>query len=67
MGCHDVQATDEVRATLQTAAEFGLDEREVQDAMVETWQRVCGGHVEDPLDELAAALAARILEHERRR
>ena len=67
MRFENMQRTNEVRAALETAVEFGLDQAEVWDAMVETWERVCAGQVEDPFEELTSALASRILERERRR
>ena len=67
MRSENVQPVDEARAPLETAAEFGLDEREIWGAMLEVWQRMCDDPVDDPADALAGALAVRILERERRR
>ena len=66
MRSDNVQPVD-VRAPFETAADFGLDEKEIWGAMIEVWERMCSDPVDDPLDELTAALAARILERERHR
>ena len=67
MGSENVQPVEQVRTPFETAAEFGLDEREIWGAMMQVWQRMCADQVDDPRDELSAALATRILERERRR
>ena len=59
------QHTDQVRATLETAIDFGLDEQEILDTMLWVWDRA--GVAPEILDDLTAALAARILERERQR
>jgi len=56
--------TDQARATLETAVEFGLDEMEIIDAIVCVWHRA-GADSEAALEDLTATLAARILERER--
>jgi hypothetical protein len=58
------QHTDQARATLETAIDFGLDQAEILDAMVCVWHDV-GTDVDAALEDLAATLAVRILERER--
>jgi len=53
-------------APLEAAMEFGLNEREILATMIEVCDHApLDGVVEDLLDELAPALAVRILERER--
>ena len=55
-----------LRAPLEAAKEFGLDEREILATMIEVCdQAPPDGVVGDLLDELSAALAECILERER--
>ena len=66
MSCQNGQPVQQVRATIETALDFGLDPREACETIAEVWQSQLGdddaAHV---MDELTSALAARILEHER--
>jgi hypothetical protein len=55
-----------LRAPLEAAKEFGLDEREILETMIEVCdQATPDGVVGDLLDELSAALADCILARER--
>jgi hypothetical protein len=55
-----------LRAPLEAAKEFGLDEREILETMIEVCDHApSDGVVGDLQEELAAALAGRILERER--
>ncbi len=60
-----LKPVDQARATLETAIEFGLDEKDILDAVVSVWQRT--GVDPDALEDLSATLADRILLHERSR
>jgi hypothetical protein len=59
----DAQAARQLGATFDAAVGFGLDEKEILAILVE----VCSGGagLQEPFEELSAALAHRILEHER--
>ena len=65
MSQHQLQPMEPARATLETAIEFGLDEKEILDAVICVWQRA--GVDPDALEDLTATLAERILERERHR
>ena len=53
-------------ATFQAAVEFGLDDKEIWATIMEVCNRASRDlDGSDPLEELSAALAAKILEHER--
>ena len=55
-----------LHAPLEAAKEFGLDDAEILETMIEVCDHAPpDGVVGDLLDELAAALASRILERER--
>jgi predicted metal-dependent hydrolase len=54
---------DEACAVLETAAAFGLDDKQLVDAVVCAWD--CAGIDAEALEHLTATLAERILEHER--
>jgi hypothetical protein len=57
-----------LHAPLEAAKEFGLDEREILETMIEVCdQAPSDGVVADLQEDLAAALAERILERERTR
>jgi hypothetical protein len=63
----DAQEVGRLRATFEAAAEFGLADKEIwaiiMDVCTRTSRDLQGS---DPLEELSAALATRILEYERR-
>jgi hypothetical protein len=63
MSDHYPQPMEQARATLETAMEFGLDEKELLDAVVTVWER--GGVDPEATEDLAATLADRILQRER--
>jgi len=55
-----------LHAPLEAAKEFGLDDREILETVIEVCdQAPADGVVGDLVEELAAALAERILERER--
>ena len=62
----DAQTVGRLGATFHAAVEFGLDDREIWATIMEVCNQASrdldGG---DPLEELSAALAHKILEHER--
>ena len=62
----DAQTVGRLGATFHAAVEFGLDDQEIWATIMEVCNQA-SRDVEgsDPLDELSAALAAKILEHER--
>jgi hypothetical protein len=60
-----LQPVGQLRATFQAAMAFGLREEEIRAAVVHVCERRSLGTVEDPLDELTAALARLILARER--
>lgn len=57
----DVQPLGELGATFDAAMEFGLDEKEVWATIIEVCRASPGDEEDDPLEELSAALARRIL------
>lgn len=62
----DGQAARQLGATFDAAVGFGLDEKEIWATIVEVCSRSSiGPGLEQPFDELTAALAHKILEHER--
>jgi hypothetical protein len=62
----DVMPLGELRAPFRAAIQFGLPEQEAWETMIEVCTRCSlDPSIENPLDELTAALAARILERER--
>jgi hypothetical protein len=66
MGPGNAQSLGGLRATLESALEFGLDQRTVWETMIEVCSSApLDAPVGELPDALAAALAARILEHER--
>jgi hypothetical protein len=63
----DAETVGRLGATFHAAVEFGLDDREIWATIMEVCNRTSRDlDGSDPLEELSAALAARILEHERR-
>ena len=63
----DAQEVGRLKATFEAAAEFGLTDNEIWAIIMEVCQRASRDlDGSDPLEELSAVLAARILEHERR-
>jgi hypothetical protein len=64
-----MELVGQLGTTLDAAMDFGLSENEIWAAMAEACVRVphAGPCDEEARDELAGALARRILEHERRR
>ena len=62
----DAQEVGRLGATFQAAVEFGLGDKEIWATIMEVCTRASRDLAgSDPLDELSAALAAKILEHER--
>jgi hypothetical protein len=61
----DLHATGQLRAVLEAAKSFGLPEQERCEAVIEAWCCEHSAIEEDAVDDLAAALARRILERER--
>ncbi|HZO60182.1 MAG TPA: hypothetical protein VFB51_10860 [Solirubrobacterales bacterium] len=62
----DAQEVGRLGATFQAAVEFGLPDKEIWATIMEVCNRTSRDlDGSDPLDELSAALATRILEHER--
>lgn len=62
----DAQAVGRLGATFQAALEFGLGDKEIWATIMEVCNRASlDDEARDPLEELSAALAAKILEHER--
>jgi hypothetical protein len=62
---HHVRPVGPLRAPVEAAIAFGLPEREAWAAVIEVCEGGSRGAVENPLDELSAALARRILERRR--
>ena len=62
----DAQAARQLGATFDAAVVFGLDEKEIWQTIVEVCTRSSSGEgAEEPFEDLSAALARKILEHER--
>jgi hypothetical protein len=62
----DAQAARQLGATFDAAVGFGLDEKEIWAIIVEVCtRRSFDEGVEEPFEALSAALAHKILEHER--
>ena len=62
----DAQAARQLGATFDAAVGFGLDEKEIWQTIVEVCTRSSAGEgAEEPFEDLSAALARKILEHER--
>jgi hypothetical protein len=63
----DAQTVGRLGATFHAAVEFGMDDREIWATIMEVCNRASRDlDGSDPLEELSAALAAKILEQERR-
>jgi hypothetical protein len=62
----DAQTVGRLGATFHAAVEFGLDDTEIWATIMEVCNRASRDlDGSDPLEELSAALAVKILEHER--
>jgi hypothetical protein len=62
----DAQTVGRLQATFHAAVEFGLDDKEIWATIMEVCNRSSGDlDGSDPLEELSAALAGKILERER--
>jgi hypothetical protein len=62
----DAQEVGRLRATFEAATEFGLSDKEIWALIMEVCSRASRDLAgSDPLEELSAVLAARILEQER--
>jgi hypothetical protein len=62
----DAKSVGRLGATFHAAVEFGLDDREIWATIMDVCDRSSRDlDGSDPLEELSAALAAKILEHER--
>ena len=62
----DAQEVGRLRATFEAATEFGLGDREIWSIIMEVCTRTSRDlDGSDPLEELSAALAAKILDYER--
>ena len=62
----DAQSVRRLGATFDAAYEFGLDEKEIWAIIFEVCSRTSHGDAPAvPMEELSAALALKILEHER--
>jgi hypothetical protein len=62
----DLHATGQLRVVLEAAKAFGLPEDDIWEAVMAVSCREVPPVEDDPLDELTAVLAQRILERERR-
>jgi hypothetical protein len=62
----DAQTVGRLGATFHAAVQFGLDDTEIWATIMEVCNRASRDlDGSDPLEELSAALAVKILEHER--
>jgi hypothetical protein len=62
----DEQEVGRLKATFQAAVEFGVPDKEIWAAIMDVSHRTSRDlDGSDPLEELSAALAAKILDHER--
>jgi hypothetical protein len=62
----DLHATGQLRVVLEAARAFGLSEDDIWEAVITVSCREFPAVDDDPLDELTAVLAQRILDQERR-